>query len=847
MNQSDHGHAWPGRTSVGRINLQSNEYQRQAEATHIHSGIPGLGPTLSRANSGSFLNAHGVSEISRPGQGSGVSLAHVGYGDGQVSEEGELEDIYDSDGIELGNGIANPASEDPPGENREKSGSYSPYLSSREVSIDGEGGTRTAAGTATDLANAKVQAKEAILRLWPLNMRFQSYINEGLDKSLLKSLFLDLGLSTGEVDAPVPSANGGHQTSKSSVPVAKNVDTTVASAKDKAEERKDKIARLLAAKKPRQPENVSTPVLPKALPHGDSMATNPTPTPMQKSKILQEKLAALRKSRESALQSAAQAQKDAKGAGSNDSTADERTNTNSGGAAASESTHGSGNDTDGLVVSDNRSAPTVISRHHATQRIIPSKVERTHSNPVPSKPFDQNRRSRPFLINVSDDEDDEDDEDDDMEMDIDSPGSGNGIEPTASGALLPPDSAFLQQSKSPTSASTPQDNIASCENLMSMNRRIEEMKRRIVEAEARKRAKASLQASPSVSKAPSSPREGSEPGRDLNQPDESISALIESVRGENESRRSRSRATSARISLIEARRKEQQHMLQKLELQMARIKQQMETDQLEEERLKEAETPDRQQSEESPPEPRNSVLDEASDPTTPTSSEGSSSAERYSDGSDREPGNKSDEEDQAMEDAGYTAVEDLETREQSISSHAPQTNDADQSMNEEETQSPEEIRVIGDEEPAMQNPDAEFPDSAAEAETDRGLAEEVEDDPLAKVSRISGELTSLQLPTHEPGDTPAAPGSTFAPYETPLQYFRAYRFHPSYNELVSGGLRSLTYSNKIDVQRQVCPDELTGAICPRGHACEFQHFENMKAPGRRPDLNDKPLRPRLEH
>jgi hypothetical protein len=73
--------------------------------------------------------------------------------------------------------------------------------------------------------------------------------------------------------------------------------------------------------------------------------------------------------------------------------------------------------------------------------------------------------------------------------------------------------------------------------------------------------------------------------------------------------------------------------------------------------------------------------------------------------------------------------------------------------------------------------------------------------------------------------------TTFVPYETPLQYFRAYRFHPHYSGSVAGGLRSLTYSNKIDVAREVCPDQLIEGACPKGSECQFQHFENMQVPG----------------
>ena len=89
-----------------------------------------------------------------------------------------------------------------------------------------------------------------------------------------------------------------------------------------------------------------------------------------------------------------------------------------------------------------------------------------------------------------------------------------------------------------------------------------------------------------------------------------------------------------------------------------------------------------------------------------------------------------------------------------------------------------------------------------------------------------GQAEMVREPSVSPGSK-----STFVPYETPLQYFRSYRFHPNFEATVSGGLRSLTYSNMIDVKREVCPDQLVGAVCPRGSECEYQHLDKIKAPG----------------
>ncbi|TAQ89189.1 hypothetical protein B7494_g2480 [Chlorociboria aeruginascens] len=69
----------------------------------------------------------------------------------------------------------------------------------------------------------------------------------------------------------------------------------------------------------------------------------------------------------------------------------------------------------------------------------------------------------------------------------------------------------------------------------------------------------------------------------------------------------------------------------------------------------------------------------------------------------------------------------------------------------------------------------------------------------------------------------------FTPYESPLAHFRAYRFHPEFNQKVNGGQKSLTYSHKIDPNKELCRFELAGGIC-NDSSCELQHFRNMGIP-----------------
>ncbi|KAI2639267.1 hypothetical protein GGS21DRAFT_506790 [Xylaria nigripes] len=76
------------------------------------------------------------------------------------------------------------------------------------------------------------------------------------------------------------------------------------------------------------------------------------------------------------------------------------------------------------------------------------------------------------------------------------------------------------------------------------------------------------------------------------------------------------------------------------------------------------------------------------------------------------------------------------------------------------------------------------------------------------------------------------------PYKSPLSYFRAYRFHPKYFEEVPGGLKSMTFSARIDPMRELCPQVLAGQSCPNGPSCEYQHFDSMILAG---ELQTTPL------
>ncbi|CRG87627.1 Cell surface glycoprotein 1 [Talaromyces islandicus] len=69
----------------------------------------------------------------------------------------------------------------------------------------------------------------------------------------------------------------------------------------------------------------------------------------------------------------------------------------------------------------------------------------------------------------------------------------------------------------------------------------------------------------------------------------------------------------------------------------------------------------------------------------------------------------------------------------------------------------------------------------------------------------------------------------FSPYESPLKYFRGYRYHPNFDKEVGDSYRSLTYSHKINPAQALCPYESAGGVC-NDNTCEFQHWRDMVMP-----------------
>ncbi|KID75446.1 Zinc finger domain-containing protein, CCCH-type, partial [Metarhizium brunneum ARSEF 3297] len=840
--------------------------------------------------------------------------------DGGVSEDGELEDVYEP--METKQDAAGTSQTHQqrqvgyePVDGRERSGTYCNHavqavsyrlltnatgdkLIASEVASSAPIDVRdvlpptpsqTKSMNHSDLEASKKQAKDAILRLWPLNIRFNNYVSEGVDEALLKSLFKDLGLNfteatrmTSEPEEKESATSDGTSISKAlAVETTKPVLAKPKSAVvDASESRKDRIARLLAAKGSKQgtapaPLPADDAVAPKS---AKAVATDvkPTLTQSEKSKLLQQKMEALKKAREALKQLKPTPVDDKNGFSKGDSTLEAFFKTTSHDGSNAPRNDASATVIPGLSWSPSKQAtspPQTMQQPTTTLQAVDP------SQPRPAPAFDQNTESRPFLINVSEAEEEEDG---DEEMELDSPSrpetpSGMPNPPHQQDAVLRdvqaiPDFSIPRQLRSPASASTPLRSASrnNGSDLESMNKQIEEMKRKIAEAEARKKAKNSRQGSPVLSPLnDSSFEDGCDTtGRPVAPPrfygelgHEARTAL-----GTSLEQRSRSRAASERLPLIEARRRKQRLKLKALQSEIARIEQELEEDMLEEERLKgeilssdsdnemdtsapvdlsdsdESEHPAARSSEQdqAPEQPDDvpDVDDEASFPSRDLPPAGKSSAgvaapnlsnedimsttilpESNKMNTETFPANNelvpnvpqssslhSDSaEDVDMEDAGYSADEDVEENSEG-DYEPPEANSSAVASNygflEQDSAMLSQTEEVVEASPVTLGATAAFPGGPALPEP--GSANE------------DGKLT--------------APKTSFVPYETPLQYFRAYRFHPSFNQDVAGGLRSITYSNKIDVKKELCPDELAGQQCPRGSQCEFQHFETMQAP-----------------
>lgn len=371
--------------------------------------------------------------------------------------------------------------------------------------------------------------------LWPLKVRYQDYIDEGLDPVVVKKLFTDLGLdmsspkttntpakptvsvglatpnpaAPSSAPAPAPAASllaspasAQSQTSNLATSTTANNTGHMTMVDKKSEERKDKIARMLAEKKqksaPASSLNAaattsSTTPAPKAPPA--PAAESKAKTKAENTLKLQQKLAILRKAQEEnearkrREQVAVTQPSSALTPHADDQGPSENT------PVAADSTPAPSKQVSPSVDSETASPAPGIPGLNLPAHQLATKG-RVAKRPVAAD-FDayppasgyakRNRTQERLIIDVSDDED--------VEMDIGSPVDGptGGIQTQSSNTPYRPNSlgtfpplsttTTWRHKSSPVQTPPEQGN-----KLDFLHRQIEEAKRKIAEAEAKKKA-----------------------------------------------------------------------------------------------------------------------------------------------------------------------------------------------------------------------------------------------------------------------------------------------------------------------------------------------------------------------
>lgn len=425
---------------------------------------------------------------------------------------------------------------------RDRSGSYSPYLSPREMNSpcnvnnghrqisqqaqlsNGQAVQSSSSATASlGLEDARKQARAAILNLWPMNVRYQQYVDEGIDATVVRNLFSELGLDAStpnQASGPGVSAASatttshspsqtsfkapGGQASVATVKPGVQEQALASTAKSAGEERKDRIARLLAAKNAKAAPSSSTAASAEAKAAQASGMTD-------KEAVQQQKMDALQKSRE------ARAQKDA--VRKNSVQTVQSANTSPAATRPSSATNGTST-VPATAQSPQSSLPqgqyplptaapatTIPGLFMSTpqaaasnQRKRPVAADFVASSQANKRPFGHQRQDKPFVIDVSDASDDED-----IEMEITSPTEESSsfqqantpLQKTASFRNFPPlTDGRPQVSPVPSNVTTPQSGIIAAQpkagHLENMDKKIEAMKRKIALAEAKAKLKAAM-------------------------------------------------------------------------------------------------------------------------------------------------------------------------------------------------------------------------------------------------------------------------------------------------------------------------------------------------------------------
>lgn len=348
-----------------------------------------------------------------------------------------------------------------------------------------------------------------------MGVKYQTYLDEGFDKDVIKGLFRDLHLdmpkspTQAPKDLPPPV-----KPTQDKVPLAGPAASSKeqnasgpseASKADRAgEERKDRIARLLAAKAAKAP--VAS--VPQPAPAAPSQPQNPTPPTMpaktkvwgEKELLLKQKMAALQKSREAQTQKPAPAPATNTGASPASQVNNQQKTAPPKPDLSRSEKQNSGPQTGaipGLLLSGSQPGQTA----GASQRKRPVAadfVEYSSTVGPLKRPFGQDRKETSLIIDISDASDDEE-VDMDMGSPVDDPATLGAGPFAQSGPAIrdfPPltDGLPNRQFSSPAqlSQTTPGGSILTRRRETELDlkeREIQEMRRKIAEAEAKRKAK----------------------------------------------------------------------------------------------------------------------------------------------------------------------------------------------------------------------------------------------------------------------------------------------------------------------------------------------------------------------
>ncbi|ERT00287.1 hypothetical protein HMPREF1624_03658 [Sporothrix schenckii ATCC 58251] len=797
---------------------------------------------------------------------------------------------------------------------KDSSGSAGPTVGAAIVTSDGTAvGNETASGVTTKVEkdaaiaakeampssnlifttmdDAKKEAQRAILRLIPYGVNYQTYIDEGFDSKLIQSLFSELGLKA--VPTAVSASPRSASPSQSIEPAASQPEPGGDKTAPK-EERKDRIARLLAlqASKP-TPAPVPKPPVAAA-------ATKPDKPKSQKEIMLQQKLEALRQAQEKRAAAATTAAAKA--------TALRNTVSGHQGDVAA-AIVGQIADKTAAISAALPSSPATSSR----QRPVAADFGGFASSAVhslPTRPPAPVRQESSMIIEVSDDSDE------DVAMELDSqaddsysrPGQyndqrsggaslyreqqyNNNVGKNGIGRKSPADHSYSSPRgyagrappMMPAPPTAPASMIARAKDdeYTRKMRQIEEMKRKIAEAEARK-----SKISPAGSLTPqtggnrtpsdggsSSNRNNESPYpvlRPAPQPlrritsngelwkDESTSSPMAPMEeapirvakrtggpspssSQESHREKRVRVASLQLPRVEASLQEKMFKLRLLQERVAALQAEIDEGVAEKRRLTEDAEDLGSEQEEASTENEASVQPHQSQPPTdePINDAGRMTdvdlASQQLDGLGQQEEEKEGEikaDDAPSHGTPSDAESSVGLSVARAEAENSQSNAASESDPVQMSDSANASDEDGDIEMLDNASDGEGePDEDDEIKDGGGSASDsaIDDGGVAAVAELFHEESQQQHSNEvvTPARVAAKPSTaTFTPYESPLQYFESYRFHPQYKTQVPGGFRSLTYSGKIQDDIALCPNEFLGDDCS-DPLCSFQHIASI--------------------